>query len=214
MFDKIIDTSSLPRFLWNTVYMGKDSWAEMCGDPAVPLFWRGELGPPIKQNVAWAEAYLRSKWHLDTSSSLLLFGLVYCGQTVAHLSYCWALVTGFHSGKQPVTDLGKKNFLCIKRSSLFLTLFNNVQLIWFHLSIIVFEQELSSSWDGRPSGHNRHGPKSGGCCDPFRGSSIYMWRGADGKWDTYLRTKWHGICHLDPSSRLATIDMGWKVGIC
>jgi len=32
------------------------------------------------------------------------------------------------------------------------------------------QQELSSSWDGRPFGHNRHGPKSGGCCAPFRGA--------------------------------------------
>ena len=33
------------------------------------------------------------------------------------------------------------------------------------------EQELSSCWDGRPFGHNRHGPKSGGCCAPFRGGA-------------------------------------------
>jgi len=25
---------------------------------------------------------------------------------------------------------------------------------------------------------------------------------------TSVPIKWHGICHLDPSSRLATIDMG------
>jgi len=25
-------------------------------------------------------------------------------------------------------------------------------------------QELSSCWDGRPFGHNKHGPKTGGCC--------------------------------------------------
>jgi len=29
------------------------------------------------------------------------------------------------------------------------------------------EQELSSSWDGRPFGHNRHGPKRGGLLCPF-----------------------------------------------
>jgi len=28
-------------------------------------------------------------------------------------------------------------------------------------------QELSSCWDGRPFGHNRHGPKSGGLLCPF-----------------------------------------------
>jgi len=33
------------------------------------------------------------------------------------------------------------------------------------------QQERSSCWDGRPFGHNRHGPKSGGCCAPFRGGS-------------------------------------------
>jgi len=34
------------------------------------------------------------------------------------------------------------------------------------------KQELSSSWDGRPFGDNRHGPKSGGCCAPFRGREL------------------------------------------
>jgi len=32
-------------------------------------------------------------------------------------------------------------------------------------------QELSSSWDERPFRHNRHGPKSGGWCAPFRGGA-------------------------------------------
>jgi len=31
------------------------------------------------------------------------------------------------------------------------------------------KQELSSCQYGRPCGHNRHGPKSGGCCAPFGG---------------------------------------------
>jgi len=30
-----------------------------------------------------------------------------------------------------------------------------------------YDQELTSCWDGRPLHHNRHGPKSGGCCAPF-----------------------------------------------
>jgi len=32
-------------------------------------FREGEFGP-IYYNVAWAEAYLRTKWHLDSSSRL------------------------------------------------------------------------------------------------------------------------------------------------
>jgi len=57
-------------------------------------------------------------------------------------------------------------------------------------------------------GHNRHGPKRGGCCAPFAGgaagspSSTVAWAKA------YLHTKWH----LDAISCLATIDMGRKLG--
>ena len=41
------------------------------------------------------------------------------------------------------------------------------------------KQQLSSSWDGWPFGHNRHGLKRGkGCCAPFGGSlSNTMWPG-------------------------------------
>ena len=42
-------------------------------------------------------------------------------------------------------------------------------------------QELSSCWDGRPFGHNRHGPKVGrGCCGgwvPTGSPSNTMWSG-------------------------------------
>ena len=41
-----------------------ETWAENWG--AVPLLG-GELGPYLTQ-CAWAEAYLRTKWHLDPSS--------------------------------------------------------------------------------------------------------------------------------------------------
>jgi len=45
-------------------------------------------------------------------------------------------------------------------------------------------------------------------CAPFHGGGSYVLNVA---WaEVYLRTKWH----LDPSSRLATIDMGRKVGCC
>jgi len=33
-------------------------------------------------------------------------------------------------------------------------------------------QELSSGWDGRPFGHNRHGPKSGSCYALFGGAGF------------------------------------------
>jgi len=61
----------------------------------------------------------------------------------------------------------------------------------------------------QPFGHNRHGPKigwggcvfySGGSCVPIEHKLI---------WDeAYLHTKWH----LSPSSRLATTDIGRKLG--
>jgi len=57
-------------------------------------------------------------------------------------------------------------------------------------------------------GHNRHAPKIGG--------SVPFWGGGAGssseknvaRVEAYHRTKWH----LDSSSRLATIDMGRKLG--
>jgi len=64
---------------------------------------------------------------------------------------------------------------------------------------------LRCSWDGRPFGHNRHKLKIGGCaiygelgphltqCGLGRGLPSYQW-------------------HLNPSSRLATTDMDWKLG--
>ena len=65
---------------------------------------------------------------------------------------------------------------------------------------------LSSSSDRRPFGHNRHGLKEGDCCAPF---------GEGGSPSNTIRpgprsSKWH----LDPSSRLATTDMGRKFGGC
>jgi len=58
-------------------------------------------------------------------------------------------------------------------------------------------------------GHNRHGPKraGGGCCAPF----VESWDPVSYNvaWaEVYFRTKWR----LHPSSRLATIDMGQKLG--
>jgi len=57
-------------------------------------------------------------------------------------------------------------------------------------------------------GHNRHGPKigAGGLC-PFLGKAGSPSNNVV-RAEAYLHTKWH----LDPSSRLATIDMGQKVG--
>jgi len=54
--------------------------------------------------------------------------------------------------------------------------------------------------------HNRHGPETGGCA-LFRGtagspSNNVAWA------EAFLHTKWH----LDPSSHLATTDMGRKLG--
>ena len=82
------------------------------------------------------------------------------------------------------------------------------------------KQELSSSWNGRPWPHN--GPKSGGavplsrgeldlrltqcCCAPFRGELGPQYNVAWAK--VYFHTKWR----LHPSSHLATIDMGRKLG--
>jgi len=73
-------------------------------------------------------------------------------------------------------------------------------------------QELSSCKDGWLFGHNRHGPKGrGGCCAPFGGEGVLGPHLTQcGLSQGNLHSKWH----LDPSSRLAIIDMGQKVGGC
>ena len=60
----------------------------------------------------------------------------------------------------------------------------------------------------QPFGHNRHGPKIGGSA-PFlmRGSWVPIQHNV--AWaEAYLHNKWF----LDPCSRLATTDMGRKLG--
>jgi len=75
----------------------------------------------------------------------------------------------------------------------------------------VVKQVLSSSWDGRPSGHNRHRPKLGAVPPIFfrggEGAESHVTQCGLGR-GLYLRTKWH----LEASSRLATTNMGRKVG--
>jgi len=67
---------------------------------------------------------------------------------------------------------------------------------------------LSIIWDGRPFGHNRHGPKIR-MCAPFGrvqlGTHVTQ---CGGMGQAYLHTKWH----LDPSSHLAATNMGQKLG--
>ena len=76
---------------------------------------------------------------------------------------------------------------------------------WWHS-----QQVLSSSWDGRTFGHSRHGPKWGGLLCPFH------WR-AESPSNTMLpwpRPNSVPNWQLHPSSRLATTDMGQKLGAC
>jgi len=66
-----------------------------------------------------------------------------------------------------------------------------------------------SFWSIQPVGHNRHRPKFRGLLCPLCGAgfpSNTMWSGTTRT--SIVHTKWH----LDPSSRLTTIDMGQKVG--
>ena len=60
----------------------------------------------------------------------------------------------------------------------------------------------------QPFGHNRHRPKFRGLLCPLLGElgSHLTQCGLDG----HVHTKWH----VDPFSRLTTIDMGQKVGGC
>ena len=63
-----------------------------------------------------------------------------------------------------------------------------------------------ASWSTQPFGHNRHVLKLGAL--PLGGWSWVGIKDIVARAEAYLCTKWH----LDPSSRLATIDVGRKLG--
>ena len=58
-------------------------------------------------------------------------------------------------------------------------------------------------------GHNRHGPKIGGCA-PFSEEGAGCLSNTVAWAEAYLHTKWHP----NPSSRLAPTDIGRKLGLC
>jgi len=68
------------------------------------------------------------------------------------------------------------------------------------------QQVLSSGWDGRQFGHNRHGPKSGGCCAPFWEGGSPSNTVSPGPRPTSIPSGWH----LDQSNRLATIHQRYR----
>jgi len=65
---------------------------------------------------------------------------------------------------------------------------------------------LVASWSIQPFSHNRHRPKIGGAVPLWWELGPHLTQCRLAK--VYLRTK----CQLDPSSRLATTDMGRKLG--
>jgi len=65
-----------------------------------------------------------------------------------------------------------------------------------------------ASWCIHPWGHNKNGPKIGEGAPPPFGKGA---RSTSNK-VTWAEAYLHAKCHLDPSSRLATINMGQKFG--
>jgi len=61
-------TSVLSGILIHPAVLPQQAWDENWG--AVPLFWVRDSWVPIYHNVAWAKAYLHTKWHLNPSSHL------------------------------------------------------------------------------------------------------------------------------------------------
>ena len=116
--------------------------------------------------------------------------------------------------RKPHNVLPKFNFQFSMTSSLLLSthLVSTHPYHYWHLFITSYFKLLDKSSTVAEMGdrdHNRHEPKRGGCCAPFAGgagspSNTVAWA------EVYFRTKWR----LHPSSRLATIDMGRKLGGC
>ena len=87
----------------------------------------------------------------------------------------------------------------------YLTLYSvyGIQRLWFVSCV----NKSSAVAEMSNRGHNRHGPKRGGCCALFAGELgprliQVAWA------EVYFRTRWR----LHPFSRLATLDMNRKLG--
>ena len=194
-----------PCLLWPNGWIDQDAtWYESRPRPRLHCVTWGPISPSQKRVQRYSPQFSAH---------------VYCFQTIAHLSYCWALVNHASSKKASQNDSDND------------------------------QQVVSSSRDRRPFGHNRHKPKIGGCVplwelDPQSPSNT-MWPGPR---PTYVPSDilinpaiwpqqtwaeiWEGLCplffwgggagfpcntmspgptpsfvpmHLDPSSRLATI---------
>ena len=81
---------------------------------------------------------------------------------IAHICFQWTdeECTTFQFLHCQSPDTWTRNLSTFTRNNKTLTLTDNNNI----------QQVLSSSWDGRPFGCNRHGPKrGGGCCAPFGG---------------------------------------------
>jgi len=99
---------------------------------ALPLFWGGELGPqlPIYHNVAWAEAYLSTKWHHDPSNRMATIHQQYRQDRQRSDSIGWT-VSQTAAQKNTLLRLrGTKciiipNFMVIHRTTAKLRLFNS-----------------------------------------------------------------------------------------
>ena len=72
------------------------------------------------------------------------------------------------------------------------------------ISISAGWEYIETSRDGRPFGHNIHGPKSGGCCAPLRGGagSPCNTMSPGGPRRTSVPS---GILILDPSNNLTSL---------
>ena len=129
----------------------------------------------------WSEAQricVHSSWCHSHPSSLASFKILtgltflmpaYPGcpgkEAFKRVSVCWGILTG------------PQNMIAIRYSEGPLYKpkpnFTNHNLNSNSVGIVdQYQQVLSSSWDGRPFGHNRHGPKTEGCALWRRGSWV------------------------------------------
>jgi len=130
----------------------------------------------VVYNVAWVEAYFRTKWRLDPSSRLATTDM---GRK-------------FVGGCDPFGELGAHLTRCGQGRG----------LLPYQIA----------SWSIQTFCHNRHGPKSGGLLCPFsaRRAESPSYTMSPGPRRTSIPS---GI-FIHPSSRLATTDVGRKLGGC
>jgi len=141
--------------------------------------WTGSALAESPYTLQWADPFLCTVWHTLCRQPTVLCTVVFIASLILFVCFCF--IFGKCKSRSLSLPVPSTSFCstfhcqfysCRNSSTIVIVIISHSFSI--NMTIpdhLLFEQELRSCWDGRSFGHNKHGPKSGGCCAAFRGRS-------------------------------------------